>query len=36
LEEDSFSKKLDRKKEYPVYTRPEIFNSSKVPQILLS
>jgi len=23
LEEDSFSKKLDRQKEYPVYTRPE-------------
>jgi tRNA (guanine37-N1)-methyltransferase len=25
LEEDSFSKKFDRQKEYPVYTRPEEF-----------
>ncbi|MDR0772233.1 MAG: hypothetical protein LBF15_04300 [Candidatus Peribacteria bacterium] len=25
LEEESFSKKLSRQKEYPVYTRPEIF-----------
>lgn len=36
LEEDSFSKKLDRKKEYPVYTRPEDFKGMKVPDVLLS
>jgi len=36
LIEDSFSKKLNRKKEYPVYTRPEIFEWLKVPDILLS
>ena len=36
LEEDSFSKKLDRKKEYPVYTRPEEFMWLKVPDVLLS
>lgn len=36
LEEDSFSKALDRKKEYPVYTRPEVFKWKKVPSILLS
>lgn len=36
LEEDSFSKKLDRKKEYPVYTRPDEFMWLKVPEILLS
>ena len=36
LEEDSFSIKLDRQKEYPVYTRPEEFMWIKVPQILLS
>ena len=36
LEEDSFSKKLDRKKEYPVYTRPENFWWLKVPEVLLS
>ncbi len=36
LEEDSFSKNLDRKKEYPVYTRPEKFMWKKVPSILLS
>ena len=36
LEEDSFSKKLDRKKEYPIYTRPEEFMWEKVPSILLS
>jgi len=27
LEEDSFSKKFERKKEYPVYTRPKIFKN---------
>jgi len=36
LEEDSFSKALDRKKEYPIYTRPEDFKWKKVPDILLS
>ncbi|MDD3646651.1 MAG: tRNA (guanosine(37)-N1)-methyltransferase TrmD [Candidatus Gracilibacteria bacterium] len=36
LEEDSFSKKLNRQKEYPVYTRPEEFEGLKVPGILLS
>lgn len=36
LEEDSFSKKFDRKKEYPVYTRPEVFMWKYVPEILLS
>lgn len=36
LEEESFSKKLSRQKEYPVYTRPEIFLWKKVPSVLLS
>lgn len=36
LEEESFSKKLNRQKEYPVYTKPEIFMWKKVPEILLS
>lgn len=36
LEEDSFSKKFDRKKEYPVYTRPDIFNWLSIPEILKS
>lgn len=36
LEEDSFSQKLDRQKEYPVYTRPEIFMWKQVPSVLLS
>lgn len=36
LDEDSFSKKFNRQKEYPVYTRPEIFMWKKVPEILLS
>jgi len=36
LEEESFSKILNRQKEYPVYTRPEIFMWLKVPKILLS
>jgi tRNA (guanine37-N1)-methyltransferase len=34
--EESFSKSLDRKKEYPHYTRPEDFRGMKVPDILLS
>ena len=36
LEEDSFSKKLNRQKEYPVYTRPKEFMWKKVPDILIS
>lgn len=35
-EEDSFSAKLDRKKEYPHYTKPEDFQGMKVPKILRS
>jgi tRNA (guanine37-N1)-methyltransferase len=34
--DESFSKSLGRKKEYPHYTRPEEFNGMKVPDILLS
>jgi tRNA (guanine37-N1)-methyltransferase len=34
--EESFSKNLGRKREYPHYTRPEEFRSQKVPEILLS
>lgn len=34
--EESFSKQLDRKKEYPHYTRPEDFRGMKVPEMLLS
>lgn len=36
LEEESFSKKFDRKKEYPVYTRPKIFRWLSVPEVLFS
>jgi tRNA (guanine37-N1)-methyltransferase len=36
LIEESFSEKLDRKKEYPVYTRPQEFRWIKVPDILTS
>lgn len=36
LAEESFSKKLSRKKEYPVYTRPKVFEWVSVPSILLS
>ena len=35
-EEESFSKKLGRQKEYPVYTRPQEFMWKKVPDILIS
>lgn len=35
-EEESFSSTLNGKKEYPHYTRPEIFKGLKVPQVLLS
>ena len=34
--EESFSKSLQRKKEYPHYTRPEEFRGMKVPDVLLS
>lgn len=34
--EDSFSRKLGGKKEYPHYTRPKNFNGLKVPEVLLS
>ncbi len=34
--EDSFSEKLQGKKEYPHYTRPEEFRGMKVPKVLLS
>ncbi len=34
--EESFSEALDRKKEHPHYTRPEIFREMKVPDVLLS
>ena len=36
LEEESFSEKLDRQKEYPLYTRPQEFKGLKVPGVLLS
>ena len=35
-QEESFSLALDRKREYPHYTRPEEFRGLKVPEILLS
>lgn len=34
--QDSFSEALDRKKEYPHYTRPPIFKKLKVPEVLMS
>ena len=34
--EESFSPALDRKKEYPHYTRPEEYEGHKVPDVLLS
>ena len=35
-EEETFSKRLDRKKEYPHYTKPSDFRGLKVPDVLLS
>ena len=35
-EDESFSKSLDRKLEYPQYTKPEIYKKLKVPDVLLS
>lgn len=34
-EEESFSRELDRKKEYPHYTKPADFRGLKVPEVLL-
>jgi tRNA (guanine37-N1)-methyltransferase len=34
--EESFSAALDRKKEYPHYTRPEEFRGLKVPEVLVN
>lgn len=36
FEEESFSKKLNRQKEYPVYTKPRTFLWIDVPDVLLS
>lgn len=36
LEEESYSKKFDRQKEHPVYTRPQEYKGQKVPEVLLS
>ncbi len=35
-QEESFSKELGRKKEYPHYTRPEEWRGQKVPEVLIS
>lgn len=35
-EEETFSKRLGRKKEYPHYTRPAEFRGMKVPEVLLN
>ena len=34
-QEESFSERLDRKKEYPHYTKPAEFRGMKVPEVLL-
>ena len=36
LVEESYSKALQRKKEYPHYTRPEVFQGLRVPEELTS
>lgn len=36
LEEESFSEKLQWKKEYPQYSRPQIFEGKEVPSVLVS
>lgn len=36
LDEDSFSIKLNRQKEYPQYTKPRIFEWIEVPEVLIS
>lgn len=35
-EEESFSKLLNRKKEYPHYTKPAVYDGLQVPEVLLS
>ena len=35
VSEESFSKSLNRKKEYPHYTRPEEFRGMRVPDVLI-
>ncbi len=35
-EEDSFSKSIGRKKEYPHYTRPEMWRNHPIPEVLKS
>jgi tRNA (guanine37-N1)-methyltransferase len=35
-EEESFSQKFSGKKEHPLYTRPEVYQWKKVPEVLLS
>lgn len=35
-QDESFSQSLNRKREYPHYTRPEEFRGMKVPEILIS
>lgn len=35
-EEETFSRSLGRKKEYPHYTRPAVFRDMKVPEVLLT
>ncbi len=35
-QEESFSKSLKGKKEYPHYTRPPVFKNKKVPDVLIS
>jgi len=36
FEEESFSEKLNRQKEYPVYTRPRVFLWMSVPDVLVN
>jgi tRNA (guanine37-N1)-methyltransferase len=36
LREESYSSGLERQKEYPQYSRPEIFEGVSVPKVLLS
>ena len=36
LTHESFSKSLDGKKEFPLYTKPEVFEGMEVPKVLLS
>ena len=36
LSEESFSRKLQGKKEYPLYTKPEEFRGLRAPEVLLS